>query len=157
MEYQQIEEAKLSVNNKSENLIGGAVGAFLGSLIGVVLWVIIGKLGYIAGIAGAVMAISALFGYEKLGRKLGKKGTVICIIILIVMVYFSTKLSWAIDAYDAFKEEEQRIGIFEAYKILPQLIKENNIQLVFYKDLMIGYALTFIASAKTIANALKSN
>ena len=48
------------------NPVAGIAGAFLGALIGAALWVLIYHLGYIAGLAGLVMAGLALRGHEKL-------------------------------------------------------------------------------------------
>ena len=49
----------------TDNIITGAVGAFLGSLIGVACIVIVGQLGYVASVSGLVMGVCALKGYEK--------------------------------------------------------------------------------------------
>ena len=53
--------------SSGSNVLAGLVGAFLGSLVGVVLWLVVYKLGYIAGISGAVMVICAMMGYNKFG------------------------------------------------------------------------------------------
>ena len=42
---------------KKDNVVAGVVGAFLGSIIGVICIIIIGELGYVAAISGVVMAI----------------------------------------------------------------------------------------------------
>ena len=62
---------------KRENIAAGIVGAFLGTLLGVVCIVIIDQMGYVASVSGFVMAICALKGYELLGGTLSKKGAVI--------------------------------------------------------------------------------
>ena len=55
----------------------GIVGALIGSLIGAVVIVIVGQLGYVAAVSGLVMAICTLKGYEMLGKKLGTPGIII--------------------------------------------------------------------------------
>ena len=57
----------------SGNIVGGIVGALLGSVLGVVVWVLIYQLGYISGIAGLVMVICALKGYELLGGHISNR------------------------------------------------------------------------------------
>ena len=47
---------------KRENIAAGIVGAFLGTLLGVVCIVIIDQMGYVASVSGFVMAICALKG-----------------------------------------------------------------------------------------------
>lgn len=50
-----------------DNVVAGAVGAFLGSLIGVACIVLVNQLGYVASICGLVMAVCCLKGYALLG------------------------------------------------------------------------------------------
>ncbi len=71
----------------TDNIITGAVGAFLGSLIGVACIVIVGQLGYVASVSGLVMGVCALKGYEKLGGGLSKKGAVVSILLVLMMTY----------------------------------------------------------------------
>lgn len=52
---------------RPENVVAGVVGAFLGTLLGVVCTVVIGQLGYVASVSGLIMAVGALKGYELLG------------------------------------------------------------------------------------------
>ena len=55
---------------RPENIPAGIVGAFLGTLLGVVCTVVIGQLGYVASVSGLIMAVGALKGYELLGGRL---------------------------------------------------------------------------------------
>lgn len=48
---------------RPENVVAGVVGAFLGTLLGVVCTVVIGQLGYVASVSGLIMAVGALKGY----------------------------------------------------------------------------------------------
>lgn len=64
----------------------GIVGAIGGSLIGVILWLVLGRLGLISGIAGVVMLRFAFKGYEKLGGRLDKKGVIISLVVMIFMI-----------------------------------------------------------------------
>ena len=72
--------------SEKSRLVPGLVGAFLGSLIGCALWVVIYRLGYIAGIAGAVTAICAMKGCEMLGGHLDRKGEAGSAFISLVMI-----------------------------------------------------------------------
>ncbi len=70
---------------RPENVVAGVVGAFLGSLLGVVCTVVIGQLGYVASISGLIMAVGALKGYELLAGRLSKKGALISSVLIVVM------------------------------------------------------------------------
>ena len=153
--YQGYPETAVASNNRSENVITGTIGALLGSLIGVAVWVLISKAGYIAGIAGLVMAFCSLFGYMKLGGGLSKKGGIICIAIIIGMVYFATRLSWTLEIYDALREIDPEISFVKIFGKLPELLKLTNSKFDFYKDLAIGYVLTLISSGATLFKAIR--
>lgn len=66
---------------KKENLPLGLIGAVIGILLGSVLWVLIGQIGFIAGIAGYAIVFCGMKGYQLLGKKLSKTGIIICIVL----------------------------------------------------------------------------
>ena len=56
-------------NHVRENVLSGAVGAFLFALVGGALYFVIYMLGYIAGISGLVAVICAIKGYALFTKK----------------------------------------------------------------------------------------
>ncbi len=142
------------IKSKQGNIAAGAVGALIGALIGVVLWVIIYQLGYIAGIAGLVMAVFALKGYEKLGGKIDLAGMIVSVIITVIMVYFAQHLSYAIVIYQEFGGGS--VTFFDAFRsVFEFLARYEDIRMLFIKDLVIGYLLTLAASFSTIWSMYK--
>ncbi len=156
---QEIEDSlvqnKERIKSQKSHLMPGLVGAFLGSLIGCVLWVLIYKLGYIAGIAGAVSIICALKGYEFLGKHLDVKGVFSTLIITIIMIYFANKLSITWDLYDVLKEYD--VTFFDVYHSLLLLLKEFEIVGAYFGDLAIGYILTLLCSFGSIKQAFSAS
>lgn len=148
-EQQQVTKAQKS------NLVPGLVGAFLGSLIGCVLWVIIYRLGYIAGLAGAVTAICALKGYEMFGKHLDRKGVIGSIIIMVIMIFLANKIAWAWEAYSALKDFG--LTFSDAFRSLGEILELNELTGSYYGDLAIGYLLTLIASYKNTITAFKTS
>ena len=138
------------------NIVSGLVGAFIGSLLGVALWILIYKLGYIAGIAGALIVIASMRGYEILGKGLDRKGVVLCTILSLIMVFIANKLSWSMEAYIAFKEQGVGVSFFDIYRNLNNLLKEFEITSSYYKDLAIGYTLFIIAGVSDIVRAFRN-
>lgn len=114
MQYQE--------QQKSENVIGGVVGAFLGSLLGVLVMVILDRLGYVAALSGIVLAICSLKGYELLGGKIGKLGTVLSILIMLVMVYIGNRVTWAITAVTELGDY-WGINFFDCFRYLPDILE----------------------------------
>ena len=85
-----------------ENVFLGAVGALAGTLIGVICIVITGQLGYVSALCGVVMGVCALRGYQMLGKTVSKKGIIITLIIMIVMIYVSNWITYAIAVADVY-------------------------------------------------------
>jgi hypothetical protein len=82
----------------------GALGAVLGGVVGVIPWVVIGMLGFVAAISGLIMAWLSYKGYRLLGGKLGRSMVWILIVVLIVFTYVgvmaSLYVSIAAEGYD---------------------------------------------------------
>lgn len=139
----------------SGNLIGGIVGAFLGSLLGVLLWVLIYQLGYISAVAGAVMIICAMKGYEMLGGKLNKTGIIISCVLSVLMVLVAEQVSLGIEIYNVYKEYYD-ITFFDAFRSVPSFMEESEIRTAVIGELAIGYFLMAAGAWGTIRQAVKS-
>lgn len=158
----EIHKHNEEIANQKSNLVSGIIGAVIGALLGAVLWILIYKLGYIAGIAGAAMGILAMKGYEMLGKCLDKKGVIVSIIVMLIMIYFANRVAWTWEAYEAFKGYDGNFnginftfgGIFQS---IETMIKEIDCEKEYYLDLVIGYILTIFCSASTMFHAFKGS
>ncbi|MDE6589092.1 MAG: hypothetical protein K2K53_01835, partial [Oscillospiraceae bacterium] len=140
---------------KQENVVAGIVGAFLGSLIGVVCAVVIGQLGYVASVSGLIMAVGALKGYELLGGCLSKKGAVISSILVVAMTYFAHRLTFAIALVSAIGTDWS--GIFACFQAVPGLVKEGAIEgTAYWGNLVMLYLFTLLGAVPTILGGLRS-
>ena len=140
----------------SGNIVGGIVGALLGSVLGVIVWVLIYQLGYISGIAGLVMIICALKGYEMLGGPLSKTGIIISCIISLIMVVVAEQVSVGIEIYNVYKEYYE-ITFFDAFRSVPSFLEEPEIKAAIIGDLVMGYLLMVVGAWGTIRQAYKSS
>ena len=134
-----------------ENVALGTLGAFLGSLVGVVLWMILYRIGIIAAICGALMVYCSIRGYEKLGHVLTKKGLIISTLICILMIFIAEYASLAIEVYIQLKDIYV-MSIIEALEVTPSFLGDSNVLPYFIKDLVIGYLFLIITSASSIRN-----
>lgn len=139
----------LDGQEKRENMLLGIIGALAGVLLGAVLWVILGQVGFIAGIAGYAIVYCGMKGYGMLGRVLSKKGIVICILLSIVAVVGAEMVSLAIIAFNELNEV-YGITLGDAFRLLPDLMKEPELAGAVAKDLIIGYALSIWASYSSV-------
>lgn len=100
-------EAKKDLDTEiqtEERLIPGIIGALIGSLGGVVLMVLIGRLGRVSMLSGLVMGIGVIFGYKKLGKKFSTLSSIICVVIAVGMSYVGFKIDNGLDLYLELKD-----------------------------------------------------
>lgn len=102
---------------KEENVAMGAVGAFIGSIAGVIAIVLFDMLGVVASLAGVVMGYATFFMYEKFAKSLSKKGIIICVVIMLVMVLVGENLAWAI-AISKASQLPVKDAFFDLYSIM---------------------------------------
>ena len=74
--------ANQAYDHQKESILAGTVGAFLGSLIGGIVTLVIAQLGYVAVVSGIVMGVCTVKGYELLGKKLSKVGIAISVVFM---------------------------------------------------------------------------
>ncbi|WMM26101.1 hypothetical protein RBU61_05340 [Tissierella sp. MB52-C2] len=154
---QNLDNAQLSTQNKSDNTVAGTVGAFLGSLLWVLIWVVVYAMGYIAVICGIILAICIIKGYEKFEGKLNKIWITITVIMTISMVFFANYLSYGYEIYLAFKNTDN-INIFEGIRSVKFFLEEYpNIKSSFIGDLLLEYFFTIIGSVFTFIKAYKTS
>lgn len=140
----------------SGNIIGGIIGALLGSLIGVATWVLIYQLGYISALAGLIMVICAFKGYELLGGRLNLVGIIITCVICIAMVLVAEQTCMAIEIYNAYSKYEA-LSFFEAFRIVPEFLKLEEVSGAVAHDLIIGYLLMIVGAFSTIRQTFHKN
>ena len=142
---------QVQVEEKPVNMVTGIVGAFGGVLIGVVLWILIYQMGFIAGIAGFVMMICAFKGFELLGGRINLAGAVICVILVLVAVYFAHNIAIAISVM-----QELDTSFSSAYQSLSVLRDEvSEFNSAYLHDLLIGYVLTLVAIVPSIKGKVR--
>lgn len=137
---------------KPENIAGGILGALLGAIAGGALIVLLSRFGYIASVSGLVLVLCTTFGYQKCsGGYLGKAGLITCLVLIAVTPYLADRIDWAILAMDEFK-----IGFAEAFRIIPELIKLEAIELGDYiKNLVMLYVFAAVGACGAFASAFK--
>lgn len=124
-----------SYEQLNENAGLGTVGALIGSVVGVLLILILGRLGRVSVLSGLVMGLCSIIGYKKLGTKIGKKGSVICIAISLFMTYLGFRLDTAIDVYSALVEELEGLAFSECLLYSKEVFAAADILDTYYINL----------------------
>lgn len=143
---------------KKENLVGGIVGAFLGSLLGMLSIVLVGQLGYVAALCGFVMAACTVKGYELLGGKLTKKGVILGVIFMVIMVYVGNRADWALSIVRQLSDEGYALDIFTSFQSIPYWLDMEMLDAAsYYGNLAIIYVFTALGAFPTIKNSLSAS
>lgn len=102
----ELSSAKREYDETPENRVMGIIGGLLGSLAGVLVILLIGRLRRVSVLGGLVMGFVSVFGYKKLGHKLSSAGAVICTVIAVAMSYLAFRIDAALDLVNLCKDIE---------------------------------------------------
>ncbi|MCH5344057.1 MAG: hypothetical protein J1E64_08460 [Acetatifactor sp.] len=139
--------------NRKENVLLGIMGALIGSLLGVLMIVVLGRLGIVASFSGVMMAIGVLKGYEILGGNLSKRGIVISVAIMLIMAYVGDRLDWALLVYQEYGKwiSSMHFSFMECYLDVPRLISNGVIELRRYLlNLTVLYVFLLLGAVPTL-------
>mgnify|MGYP001176946402 FL=1 len=139
-------------SSENENILLGVIGAILGSIPGLVVWLLLSKLGVIAAISGVVLIAGTLFGYNFFAKKISTFGFVFCTAVVLFMVYFATKLSWCIEIHSECKDI---LTFKECFSEFSSLLKLTACKGSFIRDLFMGYLITAISAVGAYKKFLK--
>ena len=153
--------ASAPIETEHENVLAGAVGAFLFALAGGAVWVLLSRVGIIAGISGLIAVVCAVKGYSVFAKRESKKGIVIAVIMAILVIVIAWYAAFAWDFYDAAKEWyaegeiDVKLSYFDCLRNGYELFAEKEIAGDYFKDLAIGLFFCIIASVSYIVNYSK--
>ena len=134
-----------------ENVAAGAVGALGGALLGAIVVVIFGRLGYVTALSGLIAAVCSLKGYELLAKKMSVKGAIISCVAMLIMIYLGHRADWAIEAAQYFQ-----VDFFKAFRAIPALIQEDVIEIGQYlKGLVMVILFALLGAVPTVINSVK--
>lgn len=151
------------LETRDENVVAGAVGAFLFSLAGGILWFVLYQIGFLAGISGFVAFICAVKGYEIFAKGSSKKGVVISVIASVIVIALAWYLCLSFDVYNAAQlwyEEgsvDFKITFAEAVMVSYEYLLDPEIGPSYWGDLAIGLALCLFSCFSNVKNALAKN
>jgi hypothetical protein len=129
-------------SRKKENVILGLIGALIGTIPGIILWIIIGQLGFVAALCGALISLGALTGYAYFGKGFGRAGMVISGLTIILAAFLAICLN-----YTVYIMRYQQISFALSIYILKIMVTTiSNFRADFIKSIALGYLFTFIGA-----------
>ena len=139
-----------------ENIVAGAVGAFLFSLIGAALYVLIYQANIISGICGLVIFVLASFGYGVFARTKNRSSVpniVVSVIVMAVMIFISEYICISLEIYKVYSDIG--ITVFDAISSVPEFLSVPEIRSDFLKELAWAYLFGFAVSASYIVRLVR--
>lgn len=139
-------------------VIKGIIGALLGTLPSVMLWVALGKTGYVAAICGFFMILGEMYICDLMTKKNREMNIetalVICVIVMAVTVYNCEKIIWAWDLYDLLGSNGPTL--FECFWNFNSFLEDLEITAEFDKSLFQGYIFAVLGASVGIAKIVRS-
>ena len=89
-------------------ILKAALGAIVGAIPGVILVILVAKMGFVASLCGAVMAIGIFAGYTfmtKDGEIDTKIGLLICAIVMLIGIYLAVRTSWCLEIASLLQDQ----------------------------------------------------
>ncbi len=137
----------------------GLLGALLGSLAGAAVWIVLYRLGYIAGIAGYLAVFCAVWGYQKLGGgRAGRLAVVLCVGIAMAVLVLSNGVAyaWSIAGWiNAANPGRSSVGSILAN--FSSIMTTLDMWGDFWGDLVIGLILALAAGISPLVSAFRSH
>lgn len=127
----------------------GALGAVLGGVIGIIPWVLIGLLGYVAAISGLIMAWLSYKGYQLAGGKRGRGMVWIIIVVLIIFTYIGVMGSLYASAINEGYDMRGTLLLVLIAPFLPQYFETG----VLWGQLALGWLFAGLGSFGLIRRA----
>ena len=135
-----------NITETKENVLAGAVGAFLFSLVGGILWFVLYQIGFLAAVSGLVGVVCAVKGYTFFAKT--KKESTKCLVISTVIAVLVLAVAWyvcvAYDIYLAYQEwfEAGEVDFtytfFESIQVVPYFFAEPEVLTAYLGDLLKG-------------------
>jgi hypothetical protein len=147
--------SQLSAEKRAFPILPGIVGALIGSIPGIICWVILGQVGFIAGICGWLMIRGAIFGYTKLAGGIDRRGEIISTIVALLMPIVSEYLGLAVTVYRTF-HESYGVTVSEALSSVPLYLSEPDVIQGMIFSLIIGYVLIAVGNIRINPKQKKS-
>ncbi|MBQ8001265.1 MAG: zinc ribbon domain-containing protein [Ruminococcus sp.] len=142
---------------EKERVFLGILGAFLFSLAGGVIYVILYQLGILAAVCGWVTFTLAGVGYRKFSKtkeRFSLKSIIVSLVMLVVVILLAEYVCIAIEIYKELVNDYY-ITFLDAFLFVPTLLTDSEALRATLGDLGFSYLFGFIAVIGNITNFFK--
>lgn len=141
-----------TINRKPTDKINGGsflgyIGAACGLILGMMIWIALGYIGFIAGIAGYFMIKFAIRGFEMTGGELNRRSGKVLIGMTVFAIFLAQILNIALSAAKAMGD----LSLFKNIEFLKIVmigtLTDQKSLTVFIMNMMVALALTYWSSS----------
>lgn len=140
-------------------IIKAVLGAFIGTIPSAVLWITMGKVGYISEMCGFFMIFGEMYICSLMTKKSRdmniETAIVICIIVTLIMVYVCERAVWSWDIYDALAPAVPSVGY--CFLHFENLIMDTELNSDFEAELFKSYIITAMGATTNVVKTLNWN
>ena len=132
------------------------LGAIIGCIPGMIVWIIAGYFGFNIALIGMLIAAGIFFGYEKLGGYAASAGGVItCIVIMLIVIYLGAHLVWAMQLKAALGENGYELSLGQSFIHLYDFLDVLEVKGDFIIALLLDYLFAGIGAFALIRKAIR--
>lgn len=155
----------MNTNNKyqaspatEENVLFGVVGAFLFSLVGGLVYVVLNMAGFLSALSGLIGVVCAIKGYSFFAKKESKRGVVISVIMAAVVIIIAWYVCFCLDMVEAYQYWLETGEVDYAptfFEYLPFGFYDLTVNPVYFVDLLLSLALGAVGCGSYISQMVK--
>ena len=130
----------------------GVIGALLGALLGGVLWLVVGALGYISGWIGILIVLFANAGYKLFAKEESGFGTVVSLIFSLLVILPATYLAGVWTFYLELNEYvSEYIPLSRALSGYGEYLTKSDSWGGMIYNIVVGYVFMLVAGLYSIS------
>ncbi len=141
-----------------ENVLFGTVGAFLFSLVGGAMYLLLSRIGFIAALSGLVAVVCAIKGYTFFSKKESKRGIIISVIISALVLIIAWYVGFCLDMINAFETWYEQGEVFYVptlFEYIPYGFADLPLNPTYFVDLGISLPLAAYGCFSYVGTMLK--
>ena len=159
--HSEIQEQPVEEDGESEavTIIKGVIGAVLGTIPSMLLWVVLGKVGVVAALCGFFMILGELYACDFMTKKSGQMNMeaalLICAIVMLITIYICERIIWSWELSDMLYQSG--LTFSDCFLNFKNLLEDLEIETDFEASLIQSYVFAILGGVAGAVKLFRSN